>query len=203
MKIINTKTLAGLVIAMSFASASQAGTITFDDLIGSEPTIAKGYGGLKWSNFNGLNSKTYGVPQSGYQNGTVSGEYIAYNGGGAAATFSSSTSFTLDDAYFTAAWRNGLNVHAVGTDWINTYIKDFTVDSTGPTDVFFDWNNIKSVTFSTSGGTPAFSSGYQFAMDNLTINEPFAEAVPEPETYALLLAGLGVLGFVARRRKSA
>ncbi len=27
-------------------------------------------------------------------------------------------------------------------------------------------------------------------------------AVPEPETYALLLAGLGVIGFVAKRRKS-
>lgn len=29
-----------------------------------------------------------------------------------------------------------------------------------------------------------------------------AVPVPEPETYAMLLAGLGVVGFVARRRKS-
>ncbi len=26
-------------------------------------------------------------------------------------------------------------------------------------------------------------------------------AIPEPETYAMMLAGLGLLGFVARRRK--
>jgi hypothetical protein len=34
-------------------------------------------------------------------------------------------------------------------------------------------------------------------LDNVTISA----AVPEPETYAMLLAGLGLLGFAARRRK--
>ena len=43
------------------------------------------------------------------------------------------------------------------------------------------------------GGT-----GQHWALDNLTYN---AAPIPEPETYAMLLAGLGLLGFVARRRK--
>lgn len=35
----------------------------------------------------------------------------------------------------------------------------------------------------------------------LQVDLPFTTAVPEPETYALMLAGLGALGFVARRRR--
>ncbi|CAN5140804.1 hypothetical protein BH11PSE10_BH11PSE10_20780 [soil metagenome] len=41
--------------------------------------------------------------------------------------------------------------------------------------------------------------GNDFAVDKLSLT---AAAVPEPETYALMLAGLGVVGFVARRRRA-
>ena len=37
---------------------------------------------------------------------------------------------------------------------------------------------------------------------NFTYAEAPAAAVPEPETYAMMLAGLGALGFVGRRRKA-
>jgi hypothetical protein len=40
----------------------------------------------------------------------------------------------------------------------------------------------------------------QVGIDNISLS---VTPVPEPETYALLLAGLGLMGFVARRRNNA
>ncbi|MBV6323622.1 choice-of-anchor C family PEP-CTERM protein [Duganella violaceipulchra] len=60
--------------------------------------------------------------------------------------------------------------------------------------------------FTTTGGSQAlvFSSvggdGWSGAvLDNVSVTA----AVPEPETYAMMLAGLGLVGFIARRRKAA
>lgn len=50
--------------------------------------------------------------------------------------------------------------------------------------------------FSVAGLSKGASGGAYTLALNVT-------AVPEPETYALMLAGLGLVGFAARRRKSA
>jgi hypothetical protein len=42
-----------------------------------------------------------------------------------------------------------------------------------------------------------------FTINNGGGNINFAQPIPEPETYALMLAGLGAMGFIARRRKAA
>jgi len=42
-----------------------------------------------------------------------------------------------------------------------------------------------------------------FLLYNLGTGTPPVAAVPEPETYALMLAGLGAMGFMARRRRKA
>lgn len=58
------------------------------------------------------------------------------------------------------------------------------VNLSGPTDLIFS--------------ALGRSNSYGGSLDNVSVTS----AVPEPETYALLLAGLGLVGAIARRRKA-
>ncbi len=71
---------------------------------------------------------------------------------------------------------------AYWTDW-STHSMSFVADSS-------------SVTFQFKDVNPT-TNGFDVGLDNVSVT-----AVPEPETYALFMAGLGLMGFMARRRKN-
>jgi hypothetical protein len=58
-----------------------------------------------------------------------------------------------------------------------------------------DWQDGKGQPVALWAGTP----GALFYADQLVVR---VSAVPEPETYAMMIAGLGLMGYVARRRKT-
>ncbi len=138
------------------------------------------YGSGTWSLLDKLDSG------SGLQNsGPLTFTFTPPNGttGGWSITNTSLTSsVTLDLA---------LAVHAgnQGAGWLfdnQTVLPGQTLNGT--------WN-INWTVGQGQGNHPGFSNLTLFARDMVTT------PVPEPETYGMLLAGLGVLGLVARRRK--
>ena len=86
---------------------------------------------------------------------------------------------------------------------------DFVASTTGRTfDNAAGLNNVSLTQLSSLGVNGAFNSVTALTsgvpVGTLDIGSPGSiAAVPEPETYALLLAGLALIGSIARRRKSA
>ncbi len=102
-----------------------------------------------------------------------------------------SANFTLYTG--TSTGNSGSSIDAVGTvfSFAGQAIKSTTFANLTPGDYFFE------VT-----GTTAAPLGTSF---NVTIQAPSAtgpQAVPEPTNMALLLAGLGLMGFMVRRRSA-
>jgi len=69
---------------------------------------------------------------------------------------------------------------------------DYLAVHIGGGEMLFHWSSKVTTAFNLTGGALSNYRGYA---------SPVA-AVPEPETYAMLLAGLGLMGFIARRRKA-
>ncbi len=195
------------LLAVFAAMPAQAVTLNFDDLPSS--AAFQSYGGFTFDNFYALDGRTF-VP-SGYANGVISRENVAYNGTGYAASITGAAPFSLTSAYLTAAWNDGLNVSVTGTlNGAVAFAQSFVLDTAAPLLAIFDHARVDRVTIVSSGGVhhDGYDSGYgtQVAIDDLTLEHVGGAArgdttVPEPATWALMLAGMALTGGALRQRR--
>ncbi|GAA6615041.1 PEP-CTERM sorting domain-containing protein [Scytonema sp. NUACC26] len=195
LKKLSRATALAAIIFLGINGTARAATLTFDDIFTTDQqVIFNGYGGLNWNHFS-VRNNLVASPRSGYNKGTVSGQYVAYNSFAKPATISvAKGQFDFNSVYLTAAWNNGLNILVEGFNGgVTKYSKTVTVNTVAPTLFNFDFQGIDRLKFTSSGGTYAGvgGRGEQIAIDNFTFNT--TKSVPEPISVLGLLT-FGALG---------
>jgi hypothetical protein len=140
----------------------------------------------------------------------IVGQVGEANGSAVNISFSGNANALFDYNSVTSGFM-GMSVSR-GNTVVGEYLWD--VQQAGSQNVSFSFAGTvgEELTFSSYMLTSIALPGTSFAPRNLpftlaesgaSLNGSFTiAAVPEPETFAMLLAGLGLMGFVARRRKS-
>ncbi len=196
-------------VAVLFALASSAAVAADPVLLNTsfESTSVGGgyaYGNVAggWAFTGGAGVSANGTAWNGI---TTSGTHFAFlqNVSSVSQTFTSSSAFDYSFSFDTAlrpGYRLGQTVQVALDGHLLGTVASLTPTWTTTT---FSAANIGGGTHTLSfsgmadGATYVDTSAF---LDNVRMT---VTPVPEPETYAMMLAGLGLLGFMARRKKSA
>lgn len=141
----------------------RAAIATFDSLGRSNQVVEvpNGYAGLQWYNWVAIYQHT--LESVGMVNATVSGEYVAYNSSGHAATVSSGQPFDFVGGYVGALWPEGergdVMVRAWRADRL-VYEDRFRVRIAGPVYFDADYRDVTRIEF-------ASATYWQLGIDDL------------------------------------
>jgi hypothetical protein len=158
---------------------------------------------------------------TGFHRSIVSGDTVAFTQAfGSSSAFASISArpndqnFNFFNSYLTSAYRENINVSVLGKrDGATVYSRDLVVGTAGPVLYDFGFLDIDSIEFLTSGGTFLYPNGTTvgsylnasnaFSAPVLVFDSMSIAAVPEPESFAMLLAGMAMVGAAVRRRRFA
>jgi len=218
-RLLHTSFLAAAVLCCSTAVQAQSLTLNFDSL--STPEDVLPYG-LQWSHIGGVGVSHFILDGTTVVNGFTyltpplpSGKFLAYYSLESQSETLSlapglSNTFALNSVDLGGVIGDGgfqqsdkLSIQIIGTKLDGTTVTAESRFNLKPgsfttygNQYFAGFTGLTSLKFSGTGTNNARYVG----VDNLSLT---IAPVPEPETYALLLAGLGLVASMARKRKVA
>jgi len=207
------KTILGALVASVLSIGSvNAATFDFIDLIDNTSHGEKGYTNdspFTWTQDNLTLTATASYQGSMddvfvYMDKGDAGMGICHSGLSSSlqCTTSSDDNVSQDEVLF---WQFDKNVTEV-----SLYLQDANHNAFNDAFEYFDYSSSQWVQAITQNSRVTLSLNGVSQIDFRTINddkfyigEATVSAVPEPSTYALMIAGLGLVGFMASRRKKA
>ena len=195
-KLILAAVLAAPLLASAAVGTTLSGNLTVDNsftayLSTTDSTLGTQIGsGSAWES-------TYSVSSVLTPNVTEYLHIVANNVGGPGAFIGS---FSLDNSNF--AFANGTQTLLTNTtDWKQSatgFGSNYTTPISSGSNGVSPWGAQSGI--SSNAQWLAYQDGWTTAYFSTTITA--VAAVPEPETYAMLLAGLGLIGAAVKRRKA-
>ncbi|MDQ3185571.1 MAG: PEP-CTERM sorting domain-containing protein [Pseudomonadota bacterium] len=213
MKIEMKSLIAALILGGSISTASASAVIT--DITASGPGLGSFSVLASSTNDKGLDlskvfdsvnpiTLTFTVAHSVGNGGSYDVIESIINNTGTAFS-----DFHLSITEPTNASGNGVVFTSFNSSTLDGFVLDspsmnqvFPFNSSGPRDLNFTGSlavgDTANASFNLSPFDPGVGNSYTFTITQT----PTVSAIPEPETYALLLAGLSMMGFIARRKST-
>lgn len=188
-----------ITLALTFGGAAQAAVVGLDDVSFESYTSGALIGSAgAWS------SEGTGTTAQGPA-GAYDGQRFALLGNGDRLV----QSFSLDTAgtYTVSFWASGEGRSRLfDSDDVaaNLFTSPVAVSNANPVNYGAGWHQVQ-YTFDT--GAISGSNSYHLYLSGfgsgLSVDAVSVSAVPEPESFAMMIAGLGALGLMSRRRRAA